>query len=468
MTTSGQADVFIWSAEPQLANLRDACLHVTWQAGRTARGILSTVAPVDLGEEIRKTNIFVCLCRQPAESVQRECAWAADCQKTVLLFVFDPDPNSDLTAFRDAVSNTSQTSIVTHLVSEDPHVFTTAYLVALHRVGNRPSCPSAKNLEASSFPEAYSQHPFFRRILDVMERWPVVRERYGQNERLKQAVANFFLDLYLSEIVKGQVTRIFFESGSSIAVLSELLLDRLGEEWLRMSANIDIETNNVLAYIYCVLAQSSKVLLYPSGPPETKYGATFGPLESLDLPVDNLAAHPIEGPARVVTDRIRDYFSESYMSSGLILGATSGIDFTRGSEGFGPHCGSYKNMLFKRALLESGCPVMLFLDQDKVARPFIHKRCFAVCDSDFPWEYACRNKPVALACAFWNEETAWPVIEEVQSFGFGHVEHERRSERPWCFIVSNDRFQEVRRGWLHKSADRPLIVGDARISPLRL
>jgi hypothetical protein len=125
-------------------------------------------------------------------------------------------------------------------------------------------------------------------------------------------------------------------------------------------------------------------------------------------------------------------------------------------------------MLMKRAMLESGCPLVLFLDQDKLSRPFIHKRCFSVCDEDLPWDYVCRNKPLALACAFWKEEDAWPLIEEVQSLGFTHVEHERRSERPWCSIMSNERFQEFRRKWLHKSQSRLAFPSEtlAVVSPI--
>lgn len=448
-------EVFVWSSSSDLGQLRDACLQVTWQANHSARSAISPVTSVNVADEIRNTDVVVCLCRPPIDSVTRECALAAASQKPTLVFVFDPNPQGDLEALYEALRNAPEGSTVKHLKVDDPHVFATEYLMALHRI----PLPRVELRSPAVWPipAIYTQHRFFRRILHQIEQWPVVYERYGQNDRLKQSIANFFLELHLSEIVKGQVTKMFFESGSSIAILAEMFLDRMGEEWLRMSANIEIETNNILAYIYYVLAQSSRVELYPAGPPEKTYGATFGTLERVDVPIDNCSAHPIKGTARVETDRIRDYFSETYVTSGLILGATSGIDLSVTSEvigPIGPHCGSYKNMLFKRALMESGAPMILFLDQDKFWRPFIDKRCFAVCDRDFTWDYACRNKPLAIACAFWDEDRAWPAIEMLDSLGFTHVEPERRNERPWCFIATNDRFQEIRQSRLHRSHSR--------------
>ena len=80
---------------------------------------------------------------------------------------------------------------------------------------------------------------------------------------------------------------------------------------------------------------------------------------------------------------LRDHFAEQYTDIGILLGAASGIDLMRGSDRAGPHVGSYHNMLFKRALLESGAPLAVFGDEDKLPRPALSGQYFLVCDDRF-------------------------------------------------------------------------------------
>jgi hypothetical protein len=244
--------------------------------------------------------------------------------------------------------------------------------------------------------------------------------------------------------MQAGISRVFLESGSSIAHFAEALSDRLEKDGVeRYRRTLQIETNNILAYMEFVLTPALRVSLFPPEIPAkaNKYGATVGPLEFVKPPRGE--AHPIEGEARAMVDFIRAHFVEHYRAHGIIFGATAGIELDRNSRGFGPHVGSYEQFLFKRALLESDCLQIIVLDEVKLPRAFLPERCYPICDETLPWEYVCRNKPLALACAFSDEQSAKVRIEELQLLGFDQIERERAMERPWCFIASNPAFRQV-------------------------
>jgi hypothetical protein len=108
-------------------------------------------------------------------------------------------------------------------------------------------------------------------------------------------------------------------------------------------------------------------------------------------------------------------------------------------------------MLFKRALLESDAPIVFFLDEDKFRRPFDPRSCFRVCDTDFRWDYACLNVPLALVCAFRSEEGAKQIIPKLEYYGLEHIECSSRNEAPWPIIASNNVFWQRRRIWLEEA-----------------
>jgi len=311
----------------------------------------------------------------------------------------------------------------------------------------------------------FTRYRFFRRLLEHLARWTVVYRRYERNRELKEAIAAFFCVQYLSRMTDAGIRHVFIESGSSTAHLAEKLSDILESGKMeRYRRTLQIETNNVLAYMEFVLTPSLKVALYPPEPPakENNYGATFGLLESLNPP--RTGAHPIEGEARAMVNVIRGHFIETYRDAGIIFGATSGIDLSPKSRGFGLHVGDYATMLFKRAMLESECPIVIFLDEEKLPRPYDPVNCYAVCDERLPWEYVCRNHPISLACAFSDEEKANPRVEELQMLGFEHVIRDRAGDKPWCFIASNEPFRQA---WTDRRPDdaeeRPSIEVDPNL-----
>ena len=98
--------------------------------------------------------------------------------------------------------------------------------------------------------------------------------------------------------------------------------------------------------------------------------------------------------------------------------AASGID-TINPKFPGPHVGSYYNKLFKKAVLESECPKVIFLDENKlIDKPFISGDCYSVCDEGgaSTWGNILNNKPIAIAIACYadNKEKVEKTLKQLK------------------------------------------------------
>jgi len=434
-----------------LQELRDVCVEMTWQAGHSPRAFLSSLAGKDSRREIERCDVFVRLFADVDETlktVKEECFWAADRQKPILLLAVGECPFE--IASKKLLEKVPAGSAI-HSVSPEPYVFAKDYLLAMHQVVRLADAASRQGAPSLRSSDLSINNRFWRRFVMRVNQWAVLDSRFNTNAALKQASAEFFWDLYLGILSKGLISRLFFESGSAVAFLSEALAGRLDQvafaQW-----GAQIESNNVISYMEFILSQFGNASLYPSGPPERKYGGTFGELANLSVPAEG--DHPITGRAYEWMCHVRDHFAEQYTDLGIIFGAFSGIDLRRGSEKLGPHVGSYHNMLFKRALLESGAPLVVFLDEDKFTPTFTNGQCFCVCDEEFSWPYACRNVPLAIVCAFRSEERAREVLTELEYFGLDHPEKGRLGEAPWPVIASNDLFWRRRQQWRSAALDQ--------------
>jgi hypothetical protein len=453
--------VFISSGgTPDCRELQDVCVQSTWDVGHAARALLGPAARLSAREEIDQADIFVRICRTLDEDVHSECFWALDAGKPTLLFVLPPHP--DLGQFSRIFGSAPYGSSLRE-VSKDPSLFAKDYLITLMHAIRCLDAASSIGFWAEQTLDQFLRNPFWRRFAERVNQWATLDWRFNTNAPLKKAAAEYFLDSYLDMLRRSSISRLFFESGSSIAFLSEAFASRLdqGIKW----NDLLIETNNILSYMEFVLSRTAPATLYPSGTPERKYGGTFGELMTLPIPSEEdpatdearadmtLVAHK----ARERMSELRAHFREQYSDFGIIFGATSAIDLARTGQRAGPHVGSYHNMLFKRALLESGAPIVIFLDEDKFRRPFDPRSCFRVCDADFGWDYACLNVPLALVCAFRSEEGAKQVIPQLEYYGLEHLECTHRSEAPWPVIASNNLFWQRRRIWIEEARLRESV-----------
>ncbi len=294
------------------------------------------------------------------------------------------------------------------------------------------------------------KNPFFSKIVSILNQFDKLSARITENvPDLKIAISNYFLDEYLVKLIRTGKHRIFLGSGSTVAYLSEIFIKRMeSEKWLgNYEKNINIQTNNIITYLDFILSNGIDIELYPSAPPEKKYGATFGRLAG--LPDRNPPKEPRQtaSEALPILEDIKRNFIDKHSKNGLAIISASGIEFSNKNGFQGPHVGSYYNKLFKRAILDSGCPTALILDEIKMEKPFVIGKCYAVCNNDLPFVDLCNSAPLAIATSSFSEENHNRFIELLESFGLSNIEARTDSVSEnvniHSLIASNQKFQEI-------------------------
>lgn len=419
--------VVIRCYDAALDPLKNQCLSIARSLEQDAKAL---DVKADLERELRYTDIVVVLCTSITDAVLKDCAITADTRRVMLLFCVGEPDDTSWERVRARVDRDVAGSTAHRLKHNRLSRFVALFQPLLTRAIRLLDTPQNDHLA----------NPFLARFLRRLRRWRILESRLDYNSRYKLAIAEFFLDLYLKPLIQAGVSHLFFESGSSIAFLGERFLLRLDEQWVQLESDVlHIETNNILCFMEFIEARGVRLELFPDGPPETKYGATFGRIGSVTP-----EKGPLSHKALEVMSEIKDHLN-LYKKDGLIFGATSGIDLDPASERPGPHTGSFHNMLLKRAILESEAPQVIFLDQDKLPYDFKPDRCFAVCDDDFTWAHVCEKLPIALACAFESEERGEEALSMLKAAGFTNVLRSRSNEDPWCMIAANAPFAE--RSW---------------------
>lgn len=305
-----------------------------------------------------------------------------------------------------------------------------------------------KLVKRVQFDEAVSSNPFFARYAKRLNLFEKLSKRTLLQKDLKSAIARYFWKLYLPKIALNNITRLFFESGSSIAYLSEEFMISVDKaRWGRdLCKKLRIATNNILTFLDFALIEPTSdlynVVLEPKGPFEPYYGATFGELaEAVELPCPT-KPEPLNPNALPHVKTIINNLNEFFDEQGLILMTASGIELNNESPFFGPHVGSYYNKLVKRCLLEVKMPTVIFLDQDKFPYPFNIGKCYPVCGSDFSWGLVIKEHPLALALACNNKENYNVMMKGLMDMGFINEQPEVEENGVWPIIAVNKQFIE--------------------------
>jgi len=478
-------EIFISSTSKDLKEERETLIRTTLKCGHFPSAMeLFTVAGAPTVEHIEdcisKADLFVILvgARYGAEVkglgktyTELEYEFAIKYEKPILAFLLsdeeyarergklkegDPERkhDDDLRAFRESVKQYAEgvDRHVQFFELEKKGELAEKYALALpdeiSKLGGKQGWVRGELYDGLktkiSLGETVSENPFFQRFVDRLNAFDVLSDRcVSKVPHLKRAIANFFLDMYLARIIDAGVRNLFFESGSSIAFLSEAFVKRLLEDWMRkVSPDLRIQTNNILTYLDFVLSERIQVELYPYGPPEKKYGATFGPLTA--VPEREYPTHPrlLSKAAREAIEEICDWLIKHYKDRGIILMAASGVDLSKESEFPGLHVGSYYNKLFKRAILAAACPTIIFLDETKMPQEFKIGKCFSVCDEEMTWSSVCQTNPLAIAVATSTKEKAKELERLSSELTLCHVE--AKYEDTCCtLIASNEHFQNL-------------------------
>ena len=260
-------------------------------------------------------------------------------------------------------------------------------------------------------------------IIKELEGFPILDQRCFENSKEKQELARYFTESYLNDFLSKQVS-LFFESGSTVAFvakeISKYLEGRvvIGEKG---APNIQISTNNVLAYLILWLVARIPCTQFPWTPPdEQTYGASYGGIK------ENLVSRKPDysgvGLNFKEENEIRKLLDASFSPltwkrPTLLLGASSGLQISSKpklkfpenicdekrkelelqlSKCLGPHVGSYHNKIFKRFMYATKLPIVIFLTADKIDSEIEVGKCHFILDSTFTWEQFCHEHPVAF------------------------------------------------------------------------
>ncbi len=109
------------------------------------------------------------------------------------------------------------------------------------------------------------------------------------------------------------------------------------------------------------------------------------------------------------------------------------------------------NTLFKRAILESKCPTVYFLDQQKFPYQFKPDRCYSVCNKQFPFRKVCEEVPLAIACAWRTGRAALDSIKHLEAMGFRQCVGDAVEGAISPVILMNDAFREIDEKWRRRA-----------------
>jgi hypothetical protein len=297
------------------------------------------------------------------------------------------------------------------------------------------------------------KNEFVQSVVNKLSEFDLLSHRCVEDRpRLKEAMGKYFWDNYGFDFVTRFGTRnLYFESGSTIAHVSAEFRDsdifkNHRHEWR-------IRTNNILTYLQFILFEDIPIDLVPHGPPENKYGATYGSLLNLDKPRWPDANLPLADVQPNASRPVKELAQTLMLKDepALILATASGLELDPKSEFQGPHAGTFVNKLLKRVLFETGHPIVLFLDEEKIS-PFFENgrfkvgKCHHVCDSGFPWQEICHSHPMAICVSSSSREKLEQIVEQLRAAGLtksGHTKDVPEGAGTWVTIVRNEAFDRA-------------------------
>ena len=303
-----------------------------------------------------------------------------------------------------------------------------------------------------------SENKFLDRELRRMREFSIVGKRVTIDRAAKERQATVFWEAMMGPIRRHGYNNLFFESGSTLAYVSEAFEDFVLKNdpepgtWC-------VRTNNVFTLLQLLLYTDVDVRRFPpfAPDPEDKYGAIFPmkwhPLQEL-APDKPRKFHENEANEVEIMRKKLCGVGEKV----LFLATASGWDLNHKEKHFrGPHVGSHPNMLFKRALFASEKPVVIFLTAEKLGDHFERRKCYPIFGLDQPLRAAIDDYPLAL-CVGFDQTAASPtrrdlkakvrkkrndparIIGDLAQLGFDTVYARKSDDTAGAIIAANPKF----------------------------
>ena len=299
------------------------------------------------------------------------------------------------------------------------------------------------------------ENEFLVEIVDAIQNFEKLYERCSVNAELKADVAEFFAQEYGPEIDQNN-TRLFFESGSTIAYVARELETKM--KFHEVSG--EYFTNNVLVHLRGRVARGLRCQWLPHGFADNNdaYGASYGPISDITPMPPNFPLRFREkeiGYLNKVSTALKTAMSSK--SGSLLLAAASGLqisDNIRLKAGNtenavienvmkcrGPHVGSFHNKLFKKSMYEANIPTILFLDETKIDTEIDPDRCHFIfdgqeSDGELTWEFVLQNHPLAFCVSCEGFEERSVKLLENKNFKINKIPNSKRLR----FMAMNESF----------------------------
>lgn len=253
------------------------------------------------------------------------------------------------------------------------------------------------------------ENKFLDRELRRLREFSIVGELVAIDKVSKETQSQVFWKIMMGRIRRHDYKNLFFESGSTLAYVSEAFENFVLKDDTKPGSWC-VWTNNVLTLHQLLLYTDVDVRRFPpSAPdPEDKYGAIF-PRKWKELieppPQEPRKLHKGEADA---VEEMKENLNK-FGKKTLFLATISGWDLDHELSDFrGPHVGTHPNMLFKHALFITKCPVVIFLNAEKLGDPFERGKCFPIFGPDEPLENALKKYPLAL-CVGYDQKMESPT-----------------------------------------------------------
>jgi hypothetical protein len=295
--------------------------------------------------------------------------------------------------------------------------------------------------------------PFIRPILDRLREFDDLRDRNVKNRDLKSVMAECFWVHFGKAISDSGISKMFFESGSTINyVFAKLKLDGIQDNnaETRIVVSEDFRrrlvasTNGILTYfdnLFFPDQYEFGVTLWPPGRPEGTYGATFGDRNIVENDPIN------RDDWQYIKDR-----REEVDQMDMLLVTSSGLNLSDDSFPLGLHVGSFINKVFKIALLTSRAPKIYFMDESKIDDRINKDHCRFVAnykDHDTnrqaQWSTVVCQTPIAFCIGTHRESSIEDLkakfSDNMQFNNSFVISHHRESPIKVLFVY-NDRFAE--------------------------
>lgn len=280
--------------------------------------------------------------------------------------------------------------------------------------------------------EEASKSPFYQRYVTFFRSFRTLNVRSTTKQSEKQAIGSYIWERFLTDFESAEVEAIYFESGSSTAYVSYALLEYIREhsEWYyksRLHDVLTIVTNNFLTLMDFTIYQDmvrpmADIVLYPKGQVRDKYGVTYGPLAEAGPYAQTEAFEQrgwaLDHRAATACSTVTTAIDQLLGKKGVIMMAVSGIDWDRTKHFYGPHVGSYPNMLMKRCLLRSMHPKIVVVDDFKWKNRYDADKCFPICGDGLNWADILIDQPMAFAVGVSDANNATIVKRQLDRLQF--------------------------------------------------